>query len=107
MATTAKKTPLVTPVFRVSYPHVFEPQLNNLNGKQEYSVEAIFKAGTQFDLLKKAVQDAVAEMWGPKAKIQTNAQGNAQLWVDGKLQGKATTIFKLPFKKVMVPTDIQ
>lgn len=53
-----------TPEFRVSYPKVFKPELNTLNGKQEYSVVALFPIGANLTALKKAAQAAVEKEWG-------------------------------------------
>ena len=47
-----------TPKFRVSYPNVFKPRRNELNGKDEYSVVALFKKGEDLSKLKKLVQEA-------------------------------------------------
>lgn len=53
-----------TPVFRVSYPHVFKPQLNDLNGQLEYSVVALFPKGADLTALKAAAHAAVVKKWG-------------------------------------------
>ncbi len=60
---------LLTPEGRVSYPHVFKPQKNDLNGKMEYSMVLIFKAGADLSGLVKAVTDLLTEEHGAdKAK---------------------------------------
>lgn len=62
-----------TPYFRVAYPSVFKPKRNNLSGKDEYSVVALFKKGENLDALKKAAQAAVIAKWGEdKAKWPSN-----------------------------------
>ena len=56
---------VLTPEFRLSYPHLFKPQKNDLNGKMEYSLVAIFKAGADLTPLIKAATDALTEEFGP------------------------------------------
>jgi len=58
---------IVTPKFRVSFPKVFKPEVNNLSGKSEYSVVALFEKDTDLSALKAAAQQAVIEKWGPDA----------------------------------------
>lgn len=53
-----------TPRFRVSFPQVFEPKRNDLNGKDEYSIVALFPKGCDLTVLKKAAQAAIEEKWG-------------------------------------------
>lgn len=59
---------LITPEFRVSYPNVFEARKNELSGKEEYSLVALFKAGQDLSSLKKMVQEACAKEWGSDQK---------------------------------------
>lgn len=62
-----------TPEFRVSYPSVFKARKNDLNGKDEYSVVALFKKGQDLTQLKAAAQKAITDKWGPdKAKWPAN-----------------------------------
>lgn len=64
---------VVTPKFRASYPNVFKPRRNELNGKDEYSVVALFPKGTNLEPLKKAATEAIVKKWGvDKAKWPTN-----------------------------------
>lgn len=56
--------PINTPEFRVSYPSVFQPKKNDLNGEMEYSVVALFPKGANLDALKKAAQEAIVKKWG-------------------------------------------
>lgn len=58
-------TTAVTPMFRVSYPNVFKPRMNDLNGKEEYSVMAIFPKGADLSALKEAAANAMAKKFGP------------------------------------------
>ena len=58
-----------TPEFRVAFPQVFQPKKNDLNGKDEYSVVALFPKGADLSALKKAAQEALVKKFGPeKAK---------------------------------------
>jgi len=59
---------VITPEFRVSYPVVFEPKKNDLNGKMEYSVVALFKKGENLEKLKAAAQEACEKKWGKDQK---------------------------------------
>lgn len=80
-----------TPTFRVSYPNVFKAKKNDLNGKDEFSVVALFKKGEDISGLKAAAQKAIVDKWGPdKAKWPTNLrspfrdQAERAKEVDGK-----------------------
>jgi hypothetical protein len=64
---------VLTPEFRASYPKLLKPELNKLNGKQEYSVVALFKKGEDLSTLKKAVEEVLVEEFGTdKAKWPKN-----------------------------------
>lgn len=54
----------MTPEFRMSYPKLFKAEKNELNGKMEYSVVAIFPKGADLSKLKKAAADACVKKWG-------------------------------------------
>lgn len=55
---------VMTPAFRVSYPKVFKPEINQLSNKSEYSVVALFKKGEDLSALKKAAEEALVEKLG-------------------------------------------
>lgn len=58
-----------TPDFRASYPNLFKAKKNELNGKDEYSVVALFKKGQDLSVLKAAATAAIELKWGKdKAK---------------------------------------
>jgi hypothetical protein len=64
---------VITPKFRVSYPNVFTPKLNDLNGKNEYSTVCLFKKGEDLSALKKAAEACLVEKLGAdKAKWPKN-----------------------------------
>lgn len=83
-----------TPEFRVSYPSVFQPKKNDLNGKMEYSVVALFPFGKDDPKLadmKKMAEAAVVKKWGAdKSQWPANLkspfrdQGERAKNVDGK-----------------------
>lgn len=87
-----KRGNVMTPEFRVSFPTLFAPQLNDLNGKMEYSVVALFPKGADLSALKAAAQAAVVEKWGAdKAKwptaLKTPFRDQAERAKDGVLPG--------------------
>lgn len=53
-----------TPTFRVSYPTVFKPEKNDLNGDMEYSLVAIFPANADLSAMKLAAKAAAEAKWG-------------------------------------------
>lgn len=57
-----------TPEFRVSYPHVFKAKKNDLNGKDEYSLVALFSSKTDLAKLKAAAQAVIESKWGSDKK---------------------------------------
>jgi len=60
-----KTVKVTTPDFRVSYPSVFETRRNDLSGKDEYSLQALFPKGTNLSKLVEAVKEVANEKWGP------------------------------------------
>lgn len=63
-ATTSKK--IVTPTFRASFVHVFEPRQNEQSGKLEYSIKMIFDKNSDLTELKDIIKEAVRNKWGDK-----------------------------------------
>lgn len=55
---------IMTPEFRVSYPSVFRAKKNELSGKEEYSIVALFKKGEDLSALKAAANKAIEAKWG-------------------------------------------
>lgn len=83
---------VTTPNFRASYPQVFKPKKNDLNGKDEYSVVALFPKGADLNALKAAAEAAVVEKWGKdkskwpqRLKSPFRDQGEKAKNVDGKM----------------------
>lgn len=83
-------SPLNTPRFRGSYINVFKARKNDLNGKDEYSVVALFPKGADLSALKKAANDAIVEKLGadktkwPKG-LRSPFRDQAEREKDGKL----------------------
>ena len=57
-------TKVTTVEFRVAFPSVFRPKRNDLSGKDEYSLVALFPKGADLSGLKAAAQAAIAKKWG-------------------------------------------
>lgn len=82
---------VITPTFRVSYPNIFEPRLNTLSGKMEYSLTALFKKGESLKVLELEILRAVKEEFGDLATITKTPQG---LYGCIPAPGKAIVLFK-------------
>ena len=66
-------TRIITPVFRLSYPHIWEPVLNQLAKREQYDIQMLFdKATAKTDLagMVKLVNDMIAWKWGNPAGIR-------------------------------------
>lgn len=67
---------VMTPEFRVSYPHLFQPQqpmANSASQDPKYSTVMLFKKGEDLSKLKAAAEAAVSAKWGnDKAKWPKN-----------------------------------
>lgn len=59
---------VLTEKFRVSYPNLFKTRKNDMNGKDEYSVMALFGPGVDLTKLKAEAQAACKEKWGDDPK---------------------------------------
>ena len=92
-------TEVLTPVFRVSFPYVFEPRAADAKGKQKYSVSMLFRVKPSqanphekvVDLtpLKKAAYAAGVEKWGPdQAKWPKNLHNPFRLGTEGEYATK-------------------
>ena len=84
---------ITTPEFRVSYPNVFKPKMNDLSNKEEFSLVALFPKGADLSKLKKAVDEAIAKKWGAdKSKHPKNLRlpfrDQAERIDDAKSKGK-------------------
>lgn len=52
---------MLTPKFRLSFPALFQPKLNDLNGKHEFSCVALFPVDADLGHMKAAVKDLLTE----------------------------------------------
>lgn len=82
-----------TPPFRVAFPSVFQPKRNTLNGKDEFSVVALFKKGEDLNGLKQAAADALTKKFGEdKSKwpqgLKTPFRDQGERIEAAKAQGK-------------------
>jgi len=82
--------PLNTPRFRGSYINVFKARKNDLNGKDEYSLVALFPKGADLSALKKAAEAAIiAKLGADKTKwpkgMRNPIRDQAEREKDGKL----------------------
>lgn len=57
-------TRVLTPEFKASYPNLFRARKNDLNGKDEYSVMALFTKGQDLKILTDAVIAVTEKKWG-------------------------------------------
>lgn len=55
---------IITPEFRVSFPVVFQPKRNEMNGKDEYSVVALFSKADDLSKLRAAAMEALVTKFG-------------------------------------------
>jgi hypothetical protein len=79
----------ISPKFRVSYPQVFRPKKNDLNGKDEYSMVALFGPKEDIAVLKKAATDAIVEKWGAdKTKWPANLRSPFRKHEEKEKEGK-------------------
>lgn len=82
--------PLNTPRFRGSYLNVFKARKNDLNGKDEYSIVALFPKGADLAALKAAANAAIVEKLGadktkwPKG-LRNPFRDQAEREKDGKM----------------------
>jgi hypothetical protein len=55
-----------TPKFRVSFPHVFNPQISEDTGKESYNLVMLFDAKEDLSEMKAIVKEAIKEKFGNK-----------------------------------------
>lgn len=113
---TTKKN-VMTPTFRASYPKLFKPELNDLNGKMEYSVVALFKKGEDLSKLKKAAEECLIEKLGadktkwPKSlkspfRDQSEREKEGKL-PDGHVAGAIFLTLKSTYKPGVVNQNVE
>lgn len=80
-----KNEVILTPKFRMSFPHLFKPHSGFKNQGPVYSVQMLFKKTDDISILKKAAADAATKKWGPK---ENWPQFKHPVFKDGDLKGK-------------------
>lgn len=55
----------LTPEFRASFPHMFEPHSGFEGQEPKYSLVMLLPKETDITMMKRAVQNAIIEKWGP------------------------------------------
>lgn len=79
---------LITPEFRVSYPHLFKPNAIKQGDDEKYSVTMLFKKTQDLSKLKLAMDHAKIEMWGrdktkwPKGLLSPVSDGDSEQYLD-------------------------
>lgn len=112
---------VITPVFRVSFPNIFEARKNDLSGKEEYSLTAIFPKDADLTKMKAAAQEAMVKKWGAdKNAWPTNIRSpfrdqaeraktinGKQVLPDGYVAGAVFMNFKSQQKPGVVDKNVQ
>lgn len=113
----AKENPLkvVTPMFRLSFPELFEPKAFE-DQAAKYSVQMLFDKKTDLASLKNVVKKAVKEKWGenpPKGLVLPFKDGNEKELegYEDKIVVGAATKFKPQvvnnkLEEILAPDDI-
>jgi hypothetical protein len=81
----SKKTVILTPRFRVAFPHVFRPNPFG-GGEPKYRLTMVFPKGTDLSALKAAAKAAAEEKWGaniPKGLRSPFRDGAEKAHVEG------------------------
>lgn len=104
------KKRLVTPVFRVSFPQVFEAKAFNDGDKPKYSVQMVWPKGTDLSTIEDLVQETAKDFWGekvPKNMRNPLRDGNTDregqgIYIDATFANAASQ-----FKPGLVDADVQ
>lgn len=98
-------TKAITSEFRVSWPHVFKAQKNDLNGKDEFSVIAIFPLNADLSGLKAIALEALKEKFGAdqtkwSKTLRSPFRKCKEKWkeVTDEKTGKTTTVIPAGFE---------
>lgn len=112
---------MLTKFFRVSYPKLFKPELNNLSGELEYSVVALFPKGEDLEDMKVEALRVTELKWGkdraqwPKGlKSPFRDQGEKAQVADGRTtmpdgyeEGAVFITFKTKQRPGIVDQNVQ
>jgi hypothetical protein len=79
---------LITPKGRLSYPHLFEPQIPPNQTEPVYSCTLVFEDGTDLSALEKEVERVAKDKWGDKyAALQKTGKIRSPFRLDGEEKG--------------------
>lgn len=120
-----KPTYVITPKFRVSYPNVFQPKMNELSKKLEYCIVALFPKSADLTQLREAANLVGQAKWGVNEKkwptfryptfrehnerVEKDDEGNLKKRADGSLvlpDGYEEGAFYLNLKSTQPPTVV-
>lgn len=65
-----KKSKIITPVFRVSYPHIWTPQRNETDTKDVYSVTMVFEPDADLTEMKALAMAIRTQKFGKEGKFK-------------------------------------
>lgn len=79
------KTVIITPVFRLSYPNVWQPKFNQLAKREQYDIQMLFDKATSKEALTpmiKLMNDLAIWKWGVKPATFLNPFKDGDLKID-------------------------
>ena len=91
---------VITPVFRVSFPHLFKANKATAQAEPKYGVAMLFPKDADLSALKKAAEEAVYAKWGDKIPKKLKKpflnQGDYELegYVEGCVLIRASSLQK-------------
>lgn len=106
MAEYTKKTKIVTPVFRVSYPHIWKPQKSEDGESDVYSVVMIFDGDADLTPMKKLAKAICTQKFGaefrPKKKVFKTDFPDIDVKKNPEYEGKTVVSARSYNRKVQV-----
>lgn len=96
----------LSPTGRVSFPQLFEAKYNELNKKNEFSVDILFNKDTDLSALKEITDALIKEEWGgkPPAKFRMPFKnGNEKLTQEGKIRPEYKDTIYIKLKSTRKP----
>lgn len=88
-----------TPTFRVSWPNIFTAKRNDLSGKDEFSLVALFKKGENLKTLETEILAAANDKWG------AGSIGKGTVGYTFTPVGKPAFVIRMPFKDQGTPNQ--
>lgn len=86
---------VLTPMFRVSYPNVFKARMNDLSGKEEYGMVALFEKGANLQELEKECLRACVDKLGEGQIVKGAPHKNGSFYFK---TAKTQMPIRLPFR---------